>query len=480
MDHSPGLSRVGCRDAMELTKTDRVHFIGVGGISMSGLAHALAVQGFRVSGSDRSDSERLAVLRRAGVQVAVGHDAANVAAAEVVIWTTAIREDNPERAAAVAAGLRLHHRSELLAWMLRGKQAIAVTGTHGKTTMTAMLGTILVHAGCDPTVFVGGDVLAWGSNYRLGKGPHVVFEADESDGSFSRYRGCSQVISCLEPDHLDQHGTVERLEQVFAAFMAQAAPEGFLVWGRDCGRLAGLVAHSSAGHKISCGLHPASEFRATNLAYDGLHTRFELLKGGGPPLPVHLAVPGQHNALNALAAIAAAEASGVSLDRCIEAIATFAGTGRRFELLGTTDDLAVYDDYAHHPTEVRATLAAARQQGYQRVVAIFQPHLYSRTRDLMTDFAAAFRDADVVVIAAIYAAREEPIPGVSAEELAWRIRGLEPGKSVHYAETKQEALDFVLRLACAGDLILSIGAGDVREVGEALASRLCKGELEAR
>lgn len=462
---------------MELTRQDRVHFIGVGGISMSGLAHALAAQGFRVSGCDRSDSERLAVLRQAGVQVFLGHDPAHAAAADVVIWTTAIREDNPERRAAVAAGRRLHHRSELLAWMLRGKQAIAVTGTHGKTTMTAMLGTILVSAGLDPTVLVGGDVLAWGSNYRLGRGPHVVFEADESDKSFREYNPCSQVISCIEFDHGDQYGTLAAIEEHFAAFIAGGAPAGFLVWGQDCPRLQRLVSARAAGRCIGFGFHPEADFRAVNVEYEGLRTRFGLLKGGETAGTVDLQVPGRHNVLNALAAVAAADACGASLDQCRAALADFRGTGRRFELLGKSEELAVYDDYAHHPTELRATLATARQQGYGRVVAIFQPHLYSRTRDLMADFAAAFSDADVVVITEIYAAREDPIPGVSALELARRVREHEPGKPVYYTQTKEEALDRVLELVQAGDLVLSIGAGDVREVGEALAQRLCQGGL---
>lgn len=464
---------------MELTKRDRVHFIGVGGISMSGLAHALAVQGFCVSGCDRGDSERLAVLRQAGVEVSVGHDPAHIAGADVVIWTTAIREDNPERKAALAAGCHLHHRSELLAWMLRGKRAIAVTGTHGKTTTTAMLGAVLVSAGLDPTVFVGGDVLAWRSNYRLGGGPYVVFEADESDKSFREYNPCSQVISCIEFDHGDQYGTLEAIEEHFGAFIAGADPNGFLVWGQDCQRLQRLVPARAPGPTIGFGFHPEAEFRAVNLEYEGVRVRFGLLKAGKAAGTIDLQVPGQHNVLNALAALAAADACGVPLDQCRAALAEFTGTGRRFELLGKTDELAVYDDYAHHPTEVRATLAAARQQGHKRVVAIFQPHLYSRTRDLMTDFATAFGDADVVVITGIYAAREDPIPGVSALELARRVGEHEPGKPVYHAETKQEALERVQELAQAGDLILSIGAGDVRQVGEALAQHLCKGRLSA-
>jgi UDP-N-acetylmuramate--alanine ligase len=334
-----------------------------------------------------------------------------------------------------------------------------------------MLAAILVAAGRDPTAFVGGDVLAWGSNYRLGNGPHVVFEADESDGSFREYAGCSEVISCVEADHLDQHGTVERVAEVFADFLAQADPRGFVVWGQDCPRLARLVPKSPA-RLVSFGSGPGADYGADGIVYAGTDTSFTLLRGGQEAVEVRLRQPGEHNVRNALAAIAAAEACGVAEEAWRGALAGFTGTGRRFELLGRTESLAVYDDYAHHPTAVRVTLAAARQQGFGRVIVVFQPHLYSRTRDLMADFAVAFHDADVVVITGIYGAREQPIPGVSAEELAGRIRRQEPGKAVHHAATKDQARELVAGLARPGDLILSLGAGDVREVGEQLAAEL--------
>lgn len=459
---------------MELSSTDKVHFIGVGGISMSGLAHALAVQGFTVSGSDRSDSPRLDTLRAAGVTVFVGHEAGHVAGADVIIRTTAIREDNPEWVAAQASGARLHHRSEMLAWMLRGKQAIAVTGTHGKTTMTAMLGTILVEAGLDPTAYVGGDVCQWGTNYRLGRGPHVVLEADESDGSFKQYPGCSQIVSCIEADHLDQHGTVERIEEIFRDFLASADPAGFVVWGSDCPRVARLI-DATPARPVSFGLGPGAEFSARDLVYEGTGSRFTVLHDGAPVAEARLQVPGEHNVRNALAALAAAVQCGVTAEVAAAALGLFASTGRRFERLGTTADLAVYDDYAHHPTEVAVTLAAARNLGYQRLIAVFQPHLYSRTRDLMAEFAAAFDQADVVVICGIYAAREDPIPGVSAEELAQRIAARSPGQTVRYCADKDDAREYVADLARPGDLIVVMGAGDIRVTGEELAARLCGG-----
>ena len=457
---------------MELTPGQHVHFLGVGGISMSALAETLAVQGWVVSGCDRGDSPRLEGLRRSGVEVFVGHDPAHLAGVDAVVRTTAIRADNPEEQAAVAAGLPIYHRSQVLALMLRGKRAVAVAGTHGKTTTSAMLALILEAAGLDPTAFIGGDVLQWGSNHRAGRAPLVVLEADESDGSFREYPGCSEVISCIEFDHGDQHGTIERLEEVFAGFMAQADPEGFLVWGADCPRLQRLVAACPA-RLISFGLNAPADYSATDLSYAGTTVHATVVQGGVAAGELRLQVPGEHNLRNALAALAAAEACGVARATALAALAEFRSTGRRFELLGKTENLAVVDDYAHHPTEVRVTLAAARLQPYQRIIAIFQPHLYSRTKFLLAEFAQAFHDADVVVLAEIYAAREDPLPGVSSAVLAEAVRREEPGKPVYYAPTREAARDLVAGLAQPGDLILSIGAGDIRLTGEELAQQLC-------
>lgn len=453
---------------MDLPSGDTVHFIGVGGVSMSALAHALAERGFTVSGSDRGESPRLDELRREGVQVWVGHAAEHVAAADVVIYNTAIRETNPERAAAVAARKRLYHRSEMLAWLLQGHQGIAVTGTHGKTTTSAMIAHILVQAGLDPLAFIGGDVTNWGSNYRLGSGPHVVFEACESDASFLAYKGCSEVISCIEQDHLDQHNSIERLEEAFAEFLALADPQGFVVWGADCPRLARLIGKSPA-RAISFGLKAQADYMAADLELNGASGRFVLVRRGERVGPVELIVPGRHNVLNALSAIAAAEETGLSFEVCQQAMASFLGTGRRFELLGHYDGAVIYDDYAHHPTEIRATLAAARTFEPQRVIAIFQPHLYSRTRDLMEEFARAFLDADIVIINDIYAAREDPMPGVTAAELARKIREQLGDKPVLYIASQAEIVAQVRELVREGDLVLTIGAGDIRSAGETIA-----------
>jgi UDP-N-acetylmuramate--alanine ligase len=456
---------------MELQPTDRIHFIGIGGVSMSALAHALADQGYVVSGSDRSDSPVLQALRQAGVTVHVGHAAGHVAGGDVVIYNTAIRGDNPELAAARQAGLRVHHRSEMLAWMLRGKQGIAVTGTHGKTTTSAMIAVILQHAGRDPSGFIGGLVHEWQGNYCLGQGPQIVFEACESDGTFLRYVSCSQVVTGIEDDHLDQHQSSARLDAAFAAFLRSADPQGFVVWYRESERLARIIGEAPA-RLISYGEAAGADYRAQDVDCAGAGTTFTVVRAGRAPGQVRLPLPGRHNALNALAAIAAAEALGVDFGDIAAALQGFRGTGRRFELLGQGNGIAVYDDYAHHPTEVRATLAAARGFGAERIIAIFQPHLYSRTQRLMTDFAAAFEAADVVIINAIYAAREEPIPGVEGDVLADHIRRQSGEKSVCYLAAQEDIVARVGEMARAGDLVLTIGAGDIRQAGEALAERL--------
>lgn len=457
---------------MELQSSERVHFIGIGGVSMSALAHALADKGFVVSGSDRDGGPVVDDLRRAGLTVHVGHSADHVRDADVVIYNTAIAADNPELVA--AHGKRIFHRSDLLAWMLRGKQPVAVTGTHGKTTTSAMLGLILEQAGLDPTVFVGGLVNNWGSNYRLGNGPQIVFEACESDASFLKYPGASQIITGIEDDHLDQHKSSEGLDRAFAAFIESADPEGFAVWFGGSARLGGLIGRSPA-RLIRYG-DSGSDYDARRLELRGTETQYTLYRNGQPAETVRLQVPGEHNVLNSLAAIAAAEALGVPFEAIAAALVDFRSTGRRFELLGRCNGLAIYDDYAHHPTEVRATLHAARNFGSDRVIAIFQPHLYSRTLNLLDDFAAAFDEADLVIINDIYAAREAPVQGVDGGLLADRIRQHDAAKPVEYIPVQDDIVRHVAELAQPGDLILTIGAGNIRQAGQALAEKLCPGE----
>jgi UDP-N-acetylmuramate--alanine ligase len=453
----------------KLARFRHVHFIGIGGVSMSALASTLAVWGFTVSGSDRADSALLQQLREGGVITQIGQRAENVDGADLVIYTTAIHDDNPELAAARAQGLEVWHRSELLAAVLGNQRRIAVAGTHGKSSTTSMIATVLAELGQDPTLFVGGISRNFDSNYHLGSGQIAVFEACESDGSFLHYGGCSQVITSVEPDHLDQHKTVENLVRCFCDFAASADPEGFLVHIAGQPAVERVVACSPA-RKVSYGLVPGAEFTAKEIRPDGDAVIFTPVARGTALPPVRLPAIGAHNIRNALAALAVAGELGLDPEQASAALTTYRGVERRFERLGQVDGFEVVDDYAHHPTEVNATLRAAREHYGPRILVIFQPHLYSRTRDLLPEFGKAFGDARAVVIADIYAAREEPGDGgnITSADLARAIQEQEPGKPVVYLPSFEEIVAFVHREAQPGDLVLTMGAGDIRKVGETL------------
>ncbi len=454
---------------IRLDPGQRVHLMGVGGVGMSALAAILAERGFTVTGSDRAESPRLDELRALGVRVHVPQVTGGAGDADLVVISTAIPEDNPELVDVRQRSLPVRHRSELLAAVIDGLGKVAVSGTHGKTTSTAMLATIMLECGRDPTVIVGGDAANLGGNYHCGAEPVAIFEACESDRSFLRYGPCSEVITNVEADHLDQHGDFAAVCRAFEQFIELVPDDGFLVYGAECEVLA-QMALRARGERIACGLCDGVAFGADRIELQPFGASFRVLAEGRAAGPAELRVPGEHNVRNALGAIAAASRLGLPAEAAIEALRQFRGVGRRFELLGTLDDALVIDDYAHHPTEVAATLAAARR-GWpdRRIIAIFQPHLYSRTRDFMADFARALASADVIIVADIYAAREDPIEGVRAEDLVVRIRELSPDRDVRFIAQRDDIPDAVRALARPGDLILTLGAGDIRLVGEELA-----------
>lgn len=447
-----------------------IHFIGIGGVSMSALASTLAGWGLRVSGSDRGDSPTLAQLRAQGIATAFPQSGDNLGDADLVVYTTAIRDDNPELLAARARGVELWHRSKMLAALLAGKRRIAIAGTHGKSSTTSMVATVLAYLGQDPTLFVGGISRNFGSNYHLGEGPYAVFEACESDGSFLAYGGCSQVLTSAEADHLDEHGTYENLLEAFRRFAASADPEGFVAHAHQP-PLIGEIAACSPARRVSYGLDPAADYSAAEVEPEDGRVRFvPVVRGRRLPRAL-LPVIGDFNVRNALAALAVATELGLDPEGAAEGLATYRGVERRFERLGVVEGYEIIDDYAHHPTEIRATLEAARKHYSRRLIAIFQPHLYSRTRDLLDEFGAAFADADVVVIADIYAAREQPPGDISSEDLYRLVREHNPGKLVTYLPSFAAIVDFVKQTAQPGDMVLTIGAGDIRQVGETLAGR---------
>lgn len=433
-----------------------LHFVGIGGAGMSGLARVAAQLGARVSGSDRAESPVLERLRAEGIAAAAGHDAASVPPGAELVVSTAIPHDNPELAQARERGTTVRHRGELLGEISRLKCCIAVSGTHGKTTTCAMAAHVLAGCGRDPAYLVGGDLRATGTNAAWGSGEWIVVEADESDRSFLELARDVAVVTNVELDH---HSTYRSLAELRAAFEQFTAPAGLRVLGPG-------VRPGGAGRELTFGIGEG-ELSAEAVELLPLGSRFAVEGAEG-----ELRVPGRHNVLNALAAIGACREAGVQPAEALAALASFEGTGRRFEERGRTAAGArVFDDYAHHPTEVRATLEAARTIGARRVVACFQPHLFSRTRELAARFGEALAVADLVVVVDVYAAREraQDFPGISGLTVARAAADAAPGKQVWWMPALGDAERMLASELRAGDVLLTLGAGDVDRLAGALA-----------
>jgi len=452
-----------------LKEFKKVHFIGIGGYGMSALARVLLHLDFMVSGSDLQQSEITESLALLGAQIHYGHSAAHLAEAEMVVYSTAIPADNPELEEARHRGLPLWHRSELLAAFLNEQYGLAVAGAHGKTTTSSMLALVLTHAGLDPTVFIGGVLADLKGNARLGRSEFLVAEACESDHSFLRYRPSLAIVTNIEPDHLEHYdGDFNRLLAAYGKFLANIKPGGTAVLCADDCYLPGIrLAHLDS--VITYGLRAPADFQAKDLRAVGWNSSFTVLQDGCPLGEIILAVPGEHNVANALAVVAAACRLGISFAVIKEALEMFRGAKRRFQFL-LRGPVTVVDDYAHHPTEVQATLKAARAGHPGRVLAVFQPHRYSRTSLFMEEFARSFSDADQVYLHKIYSAGEAPLPGVTSAEMARRMR--EAGTNVFQADDAGELVARVLEAARPGDLIISMGAGDITKMGHLIAERL--------
>ena len=452
-------------------KAQRIHFIGIGGIGMSGIAEIVLNLGNTVSGSDLRRSpvtERLASL---GATVFEGHAAANVIAADVVVTSSAVNERNPEVIEARRRKIPVIQRAEMLAELMRLKYGIAVAGMHGKTTTTSMIATVLAAGGLDPTVVVGGRVATMGSNARLGKSQYLVAEADESDRSFLKLSPILAVVTNLDREHMDCYRDMADVENAFVEFMDRVPFYGACVACCDDALLAGILPR--VRRKVfTYGASSRADFVLRMLpASDEARSRFEVAVEDKVLGPFELHVPGQHNVLNATAAVAIAVQLDMKPEMIAEGLNHFRGVDRRFEVKGCVRGVTVVDDYGHHPTEIRATLRAARECGYKRVHVIFQPHRYTRTRDLLGEFATSFGDAATVEILDIYAASEEPIEGITAEALV-RAIGAE---GVEYAASTEEAVERVVKRAEGGDVILTQGAGSVSGIAprvlEVLAAR---------
>ena len=448
-----------------LESLGKVHFIGIGGVGMSAVARIMVARGVPVSGSDAKDLPVMADLAAAGAHIAVGYSAGNLADAQTVVAGSAIREDNPELAAARQAGLPVLHRSQALAATMGGDTVVTVAGTHGKSTTTSMVTVLLRAAGLDPSFAVGANIPALGVNAAHGTSGIFVAEADESDGSFLNYRPRIAVVTNVEPDHLDYYGTAEAVYESFDRFTALLPADGLLVaCGDDAGALA-LAERTRARGNTRVVLYGTSDAADIRLDDDG---RGQVaISADGARFPLSLQVPGRHNALNAAAAFAVALELGVDPAAAADGLAHFSGASRRFELKGGARGVRVFDDYAHHPTEVRAALTAARSvAGGHKVHVLFQPHLFSRTREFAAQFADALNLADTALVLDIYPAREDPIPGVTSQLIADHLK--EGGRLV----SAGDAVGSLAGAAADGDVVLTVGAGDVTAYGPKIVEAL--------
>ncbi len=448
----------------------RVHFVGVGGIGMSGIAEVLVNLGYQVSGSDLKESDVTRRLVSLGARVEYGHRAENLLDADVVVTSSAVKKDNPEVVAARARKVPVIARAEMLAELMRLKYAVAIAGSHGKTTTTSMVATVLAAAGLDPTSVVGGKVNVLGSNAKLGKSDLMVVEADESDGSFLHLHPAIAVVTNIDPEHMDHYGTLENLKRGFTDFCNRVPFYGLNVLCLDNPNVQALLPQLEKRF-VTYGSSHAADYRIEGITLDGYETRFTAFRRELPLGEFTVRMVGAHNAMNALAVIAVAEELDVPLHTVRDALANFEGVQRRFTVKGESNGITIVDDYGHHPTEVRATLAGARRAFGRRLVVAFQPHRYTRTHDLLPDFVSAFNDADLLFLTNIYAAGEEPIPGITGAGLAEAVRA-HGHRDVTYVDRRVDLPKALLPRLEPGDLVVTLGAGDITQVGPELLTLL--------
>ena len=477
------MSLVAPTEPVPLEELGRVHFAGIGGAGMSGIARIMLSRGVTVSGSDSAASANLDELSALGARVHVGHAAGHLGDADTLVVSSAIRQDNPELAEARRRGIRVLHRAGALASLMFGRRVITVTGTHGKTTTTSMITTVLRETGADPGYVIGGILAATGVGAADGAGPDFVAEADESDGSFLMLSPDAAVVTNVEADHLDNYGTAEAYRASFDAFLARIVPGGLLVTCADDPGARDLASHArDLGLRVrSYGESADADYRVSGTATRGMETAFSVRSQhpsfGIIDLSITVGVPGGHNALNAAAAFAAAVELGIGPGRAAAALARYRGAARRMEPKGEAGGVRVLDTYAHHPTELAADLRAARAiAAGGRVVAVFQPHLYSRTRIFAAEFGAALGLADEVVVLDVYAAREDPEPGVTGRLVADAV----PGGTARYVPSMADAPGVVASVAGPGDLVLTMGAGDVTRLGPLVLDELAAAPGAAR
>lgn len=449
---------------LDLSKPQRIHFIGIGGISMSALALILLQRGWLVSGSDLKPSALTEKLDKHGAKIYLGHQETNIAEAQIIVYTSAIPPDNAELTAAHSNHIPIFTRAQLLgALMAEARCGIAVAGSHGKTTTTAMIGLMLDYAQLQPTVLVGGDLEAIHGNVKVGNGGYLVAEACEYYDSFLSLKPLIGVITNIDADHLDYFGDLTGVKKAFRSFAELIPVTGHLVALYDDINVRDIIPNLEC-RVVTFGLDSGADWQATNVALYPGGSSFDVLYQGTPLARISLRVPGVHNIQNALAAVATGHIAGMSIEDIVCSFSSYLGTHRRFELQGTYHGATIYDDYAHHPNEIKATLAAARTFAPQRLISVFQPHTYTRTQALLHDFALAFSDADIVLIVDIYAAREQNTSGITSAHLAEQMHKTHP--QAYYAGSLHNAAIYLRHRLRKGDLLLTMGAGDVHRIAD--------------
>ncbi|AMV73109.1 UDP-N-acetylmuramate--L-alanine ligase [Desulfuromonas sp. DDH964] len=458
-------------------KIRKIHFIGIGGIGMSGIAEVLLNLGYQVSGSDLRESEITRRLSELGGEIAYGHRAENLREVDVVVTSTAVKADNPEVQEAHRLLVPVIPRAEMLAELMRMKYGIAVAGTHGKTTTTSMIATVLSHGGLDPTAVIGGRLDLLGSNAKLGQGKFLVAEADESDGSFLKLSPTIAIVTNIDLDHLDYYHDLEEIKATFVDFINKVPFYGAAVLCLDDPNIQSIIPQVRKRF-ISYGLATQADYQATEIMHREGETSFTVLCRGERLGSISFRMPGRHNVLNALATVAVAMELELPFAEIAAGFADFGGVGRRFQIRYNAGGIMVVDDYGHHPAEIKATLAAARSGWDRRVVAVFQPHRFTRTRALFDDFVTAFYQADTLLVMDIYAAGEEPIAGVDARALTAGIAG-HGHRDAHYLAEQAAVIDHLLGQVRPGDIVITLGAGNVWQVGAELAELLKQRQPES-
>ncbi len=456
---------------LDIERYKNIYLIGIGGCGVSAIAKILHQMGFKVSGSDIKESSNTIRLKDLGIKVFIEHNASNLRDADLVVYSSAVNMSNVELAEAHSRKIPILKRAEMLSWIMnRFKNRIAVAGTHGKTTTTSMIAKILFEGRLDPTYLIGGETDYVDGNARLGRGDYAVAEADESDGSFLELNPTTTVLTNIEPDHMEYFGTTDNLQKVFEDFVGLTDPDGLLVAGLD-NQATALIAQKSKVRKITYGLKSPADFMAANFSFDMNKSAFNVFYKGKLLGEVILSIPGEQNISNSLAAVAVALEAGIPFASVASILHDFTGAKRRFQFVGEVDGITIVDDYAHHPTEVKATLRAAKL-GWgedRRIIAVFQPHRYTRTLNLFSQFGDAFLDADIVVLTDVYSAGEAPIQNVDGRLIANEV---EKHQDVLYIPRKERIPEILVKSLRKNDMVITMGAGDIHTVGKELISRL--------